>query len=932
MHMQYANGIYVPKPKFLTIPRKPSIANLEPYLTINGTTVKADVRYNGKDAGASSWPPWGPGGSLTITSGTAPTLNNGSSLFSSCDDSVLFNNGAAYEDTGGTIGQITTEDIVVEAFVKTPASGTADGFIATTRTAAKGWLLFIDNTDTFGFLINDGSSAALYSAAWDPFTWYHVMCFINRDEASTNGSQIYVNGVASGSGVDCSSEATSLSAENFTIGRRSEASTGGLQSNVALFAMWKYANWFKSGSDGPAEWAEIAAQRHAELYSMYANGFGTKQPTNLERASTDYTVKWEPSLSKFKYYMIGDDAPAFGHRYDESGQLFWGYQPNDSCTNLITESEDLSTTWTGINLTSVSSNTADCPDGRTVADGIVGDASDAQHGVSITATLTAQNYVFYVLAKPGDQDWIKLEDSTIANCYAYFRIDDGNEQKGSTPGAGIIESFLWPDFWNGFTLCAIKFTGTAASHTFKMLSAIADNDDTFAGDTSTVNSIFWGATCARTDIPGPPINTSGGTAARAYSLLRYKADDGNVTDNQIGSHQCEFLFPDYDIKDPKPTIYLTKGGAVADRVYAYAQAAETYRCNSAATGGNLGVSAPAGDVADGTPHRCVQRWEVDNMDGFNGVTQSTPDTDCGMPDDLDRIDIGNNQTASINFTGVIQKPTVFDHRIDVNSGKVCVDARKRGVDQLNASLTINGTTKTPEYRYKGGDADGTDWNYWTYGGDLTLLTGTAPSYNQGHPDVGQIGKRWDLNTDSVKFNNGGAYGDTGGTIGQIGTEDFVFEIVFKYYQTDTDYLLCTRYDAAGYLIRIDNNDELMLYVHDGTTGIYTNTGTGVFTENDWYHVMIFGNRDENSADSCKIYVNGEVKGDGDNISTANGSLSGADFTIGRKSDPGTGNAAEATIVYAAMYKQASWHQAGSSGPAEWAPIAKARSDAFWGTV
>jgi len=932
MDFAYQNGIYVPKADFLTLPRPPSIANLSQYLTANGVRVKADVRYNGKDAGSSSWAPWGPGGSLTITSGTSPTLNDGSPLFGGADDSVKFNTGAAYEDTTGLIGQVTTEDFVIEAIIKTQSDGAADGFIATTRNSSTGWLLYQPGYQ-IRLLINDGTSSVSWTGVKDPDHWYHVLVFVNRDEASTDGCKFYINGVVDGSGADMSSSSSSLSSENFTIGRRAEASTAPYQSNVAYLAMWKYASWFKSGSDGPAEWAEIAFERFCTLFSAQAYGGGTKTPLLFERSGTDYTMKWEESLNAYKLYQIGEDMPAFKRVKDKSGQIFWGYSPNEAAENKITEAEDLTTDWSSIALNSISSNVVDCPDGRTVVDGTIANTTDTQHGASITATLTAQLYTFYVLAKPGDQNWVKLEDSTLTNCYAYFRIDSGNEQVGSTPGAGVDDAYVFPNWWNGFTMVSITFTATAASHTLKILSAAADNDDDFVGDDSTINTYWWGMTCVQHDCWSTPIISVGGTKSRVWSALRYKGDDGFVNNvDRIGSMQNEFWFPDYNIRDPRPTMYITKNALTTDRIFAYAQSAENYRSQTEASGGNSGVCGAGTDVADGYPHRVLTRWEDDNLENFDNLDAGTPDTDCLMPGDQNHVNIANNQNASLMITGLIRNASIFENKIDLNSGKIVVAARKRGVDQLNPSLTINGTTKTPEIRFKGGDADGTDWNYWTYGGDLTITTATAPSYNQGFPDVGQTGKRWDLNTDSVKFNNGAAYEDTGGTIGQIGTEDFVIEIVFKFYQTDTDFLMCTRYDAEGYLVRIDSNKTLQMGIFDSGGQIFIDTPTSTFVENNWYHAMIFGNRDENSNDSSRWYVDGVEKGTGDNISSINGSLSGANFTIGRKSSPGTGNAAEANVVYCAMWKQASWHQAGASGPAEWALIAKARSDAFWGTV
>jgi hypothetical protein len=237
-----------------------------------------------------------------------------------------------------------------------------------------------------------------------------------------------------------------------------------------------------------------------------------------------------------------------------------------------------------------------------------------------------------------------------------------------------------------------------------------------------------------------------------------------------------------------------------------------------------------------------------------------------------------------------------------------------GVDNLDANLTINGTTKTPTFRYFGGDANGTNWAPAGYGETLTLQAGTAPSYNQGSPCLG-------ANDDSVKFNGGGHYQATS-SLSQIATEDFVMEYILT--AKDITEYVCATYDTGpGWVFYLSPNGagsfKFRMYDAGGDVSIET---TGTNTDNAWYHVMVFVNRDEASPNGSQVYINGSAAATGVDMSAVSGTLADTDLAIGANAS-GVGEY-NGNLAYAAMWKQASWHQAGASGPAEWATLAEER--------
>ena len=235
------------------------------------------------------------------------------------------------------------------------------------------------------------------------------------------------------------------------------------------------------------------------------------------------------------------------------------------------------------------------------------------------------------------------------------------------------------------------------------------------------------------------------------------------------------------------------------------------------------------------------------------------------------------------------------------------------VINLNPSLTINGTAVTPTFRYKLGDANATNLVPWGYGATLSrVAVATPPTYNAGSPGLG-------ANDDSCKFNDSDYYKNAT-AVNQITTGDIAIELIFKFYD-ESSYLVST-YDAStGYIVRFSSNKLILSIVDSGGSAEVDSAATLV--DGVWYHAMIFVNRDEDSNNGSRIYINGVLSGAGDDLSARSGTLAAAQgFSLGARYD-GTVSC-NTTIAYLAAWESASWFQAGAAGPAEWATIAAAR--------
>lgn len=222
-----------------------------------------------------------------------------------------------------------------------------------------------------------------------------------------------------------------------------------------------------------------------------------------------------------------------------------------------------------------------------------------------------------------------------------------------------------------------------------------------------------------------------------------------------------------------------------------------------------------------------------------------------------------------------------------------IDFGVASVDRLNPNLTINSITETPVFRYKGGDADGTNWDHWGYGEILPLQAGTAPSYNQGSPLLGS-------NDDSVKFNDGGYYQASGSALADIATEDFVIEALIKTDWTQSGRNIADKRTTIGYLFgRNSATEQVRIKIQD--SGGSTQVFSGNLSSGGWSLVQLFADR----SGSAQFYVNGEASGSAGSITAISGSLSNSDnLTLG--ANAGGGNNLDSTVAYLALWKRASW--------------------------
>ena len=893
------------------------VDNLDPSLTINSQTVTPMFRYKGGDANAGSWDAWGYGDNLPIVEGgTDPTLNCGSPLLGASDDAVCFNEGDYYQGGSAFSNAPTTEDLVIELVLRTRDGGTVSNLRVLSWIGTTGMEIYSANSGTLTFKFTNGGSTTWNIGTLGAGRWLHVMLFFNMDEASTNGGKAYVNGVLQASKDISSIGNIGTDPGTFTIGA---SRPGGVNfdSPIAYLAGWKQSSWHQAGAAGPTEWATIAQDRFNRLIGIHPpKTEGTTVPTIQTRASVAYLDKLEDGNTTRKLYQVGDNWLRNVSRLDSNGDEIQGYLPETAATNLCLQSEDFDTTWVKIDAGDLIADGYTAPNKSTTADGLVPDTTDGQHYIQQAITLTAATYTFSMWAKKGSQDWVGLYQSPGGAGGRYFNLSTG--ELGGVISGTPIESFIesWGDSWYRV---GISFTGTAASHTVRIYPAEADGDAIFAGDGS-VSTYMWGAQVELEDYMTSYIPTTTGTVARDDDQLRFLGDDGNlggVGSELRGTFASKVLLPSYDNTNTRTMLQLSDGGSSADRVVCRLRASnDGLEYLSAATDGNAGAIAGTTDAVDGVVHDIRYTWVVDDATAYlDGVSEGS-DTSVDIPNDLDRIDIGLRGAVN-QLNGVLSSVKLSNPPPTVGpTFRLFEPDRALGVDMLGPSLTINGQTVTPMFRYKGGDADASGWNAWDYGDNLTLVEdGTDPTYNDGSPLLGP-------NDDSVLFNEGDYYQGSIDFSNAPTTDDIVIECVLKIRDggTASNLRIFSWKGTTGMEMYMANNGSSNIFLDDGSDAVYLNI---VPDTGSWVHILMFVNKDEASTSGGQTYVNGVALGVGkDFTSVGNIGSNVGKFTIGATLTGVVNH--DSPIAYLAGWKQSDWHQAGAAGPTEWATIAAER--------
>lgn len=623
---------------------------LNPFLGINGVTVTPDFLYKGQDATVSQWDQSGYGQLLLNSAiGTDPTVGEDTPLLSTVDKSVLFNTGDTYDATNTTFGEIGTRDFVIECVFQGAGSGANASHCSKRSGNVDGWNLF-DSSGTFQCSIRRNSTAATIQSAASALVtdcWYHVMVFGDR----SGSGQIYINGASSGSAVSLTGVPDCTAGVAFNIGSFNSAHLFPYTKRIAYLALWTRESWLDTHLQ-----AAVAKERFSRLTGFYPTCHkGTAVPVQISRLTTAHIRKHNLSSGVSNIFQVGNSWPRVSEAPWGIGNKVAGLLSETTQTNLCLQSEALGTTWAVVDAgDTISSNAIVAPNLNLAADGIIGDSTDGQHGVTQAATLTAVSYVFSVFLKAGDKTWGYISNNTVTNAFAYFNLSTGVI---GTKGAGASQAHI-ENWGNGWYRCAIAYTGTVASHTHQISPADADTDNSVVGDGATVNIYAWGAQIETGTYPTSYIPTTTATATRNGDSIYYKGDDGNlggVGSNKANKISLNYLIVDHDLTLSITTWSLNDGGVATERIINTFESTSDRSGLFATAGGSLTINGNGTrDSANGVPHNITSAFRIGRASLMvDGTLEFAIQTPADLPDDLDRITMGVSSNDLNQFNGLI---------------------------------------------------------------------------------------------------------------------------------------------------------------------------------------------------------------------------------------------------------------------------------------
>lgn len=651
--------------------------NLADSLTVNSVSMTLLLACDAQGVSGTSWVCRDAGGNVTLAEGGAGASPTTSILtpwkaLDSAERQTTYGTSAKRHDApSNTIGNVTTEDLVVELVGK--VSGTSGAVIVDKGLAGTdGWQLAQSGTTSLALSLRTASTTTTVTGpTGQTAAWHHSIAFVDRSEASTNGAIIYSNGTA-GTGVNLSARAGSLgNASTLAVGAASAGASN--PATVASLRIWSCAGCMAGGATNPVQWAPIARARTATAWGILPTAAGSSTPTTLTRATTGHVDVVDGSTRHL--YLSGNHAPRVSRRTYSGGTAVVGYLSEPSASNIALQSQTLGTTWTAITVgDNVLADQYAGADLTNTGDNIDGANSPAEHGLRQGITVSPAVHTFSAWARSGSQSWVALRNATIANGVAWFdlttctsascTIGEACATAVGTVQGGISRAVAerWPVDTTGdgtadVNLCrvSITYTGTAASHNHDLLCAPSNNLLTYADADAAADCGFWGVRVEAYPVATSYLATTTGSTARNADDVRY--DGASHYTGDPTTLMASILCPSYTSTTTINVVGVGSGntnyfghrifGAIADRP-SFVGVVSTTQWSG---------DGSSGDVTDGVLHNIRTTATTNNIVGYLDSASVFTDTLANLPTTVSPVvSLGGTFPASGSGAGACLLP------------------------------------------------------------------------------------------------------------------------------------------------------------------------------------------------------------------------------------------------------------------------------------
>jgi hypothetical protein len=364
-----------------------------------------------------------------------------------------------------------------------------------------------------------------------------------------------------------------------------------------------------------------------------------------------------------------NSAPRFDHNPTTGESL--GLLVEEARTNLILQSENLSTTWTNVN-TSEAINVATAPDGTTTADKLITNNGVASVSSYITQTVAksaaATTYTYSVFAKTGDTgtgtvQLLAVDTASSANSATsgFSTVSGTIAIAESVNGTFTNASSIITPLADGWYRCSLTFTtGTETSINLRLYSRLPTTGNGSSG------LLLWGVQLETGAFPTSYIPTTTATVTRAADVASitgsnfsswYRQDEGTVFSDTANRET-------YPGSNVFPYILQIDDGTSSNRVsYDNSVLNDGYRYNLQCTSG--GVSQ--GNLSQSGFASGAARWaSAFRTNDFAFAINLSPSvvstrTSGTLPNVMTQLRIGEG--TGKHFTGTIRRLTYWPTRL-----------------------------------------------------------------------------------------------------------------------------------------------------------------------------------------------------------------------------------------------------------------------------
>lgn len=577
-------------------------------------------------------------------SGTAPSVKTSESMFHAIDSTertwALASGHKYYANDNENLWS-NGDDVVIEILFRQSATTNAGVFGNATGIGTKGVLLTTTGTAAT-FRVGDGTTnlTAATAAASQNYAWSHAIMWI--DDSADFG--ICLNGTCATNSSIATVGDWSAGGSQFALGTSADGSLAYGGAFVVFMRAWKKASGGAlTGSGNSTEIQNIQFARMATIFGLNATiAAGASAPTTIARASVSTLDHIDTVNGTRQLYKVGYRTPRVMAINDD---LMYLSEPQS--TNLLVRTEDLTSSWNAITAgDNAVGNIIKSPEinGAQIADGIDGNNSSAEHGLTQNATLSAATHTFSVFASASTKTWVALRTG-VANTTTFFDLtacaacNIGSECSSAigTTGSAVIQAralrYAVDTDSSGtadleWCRVSISFTATAASTAHDLLCADGDNDLIYTDADATSDCYFHAMQSEAFPVATSVISSFSSATTRVADDLRYSGTShytGSPSTLDVQAQCAPFNVETSSTFASVGTGSTNYGSVGINATNDRAQSLGTV------TTAQWDISASSGDAADGSEHGHRVVMITNDIEAFFDTTSTGTDVSATVP-------------------------------------------------------------------------------------------------------------------------------------------------------------------------------------------------------------------------------------------------------------------------------------------------------------